>query len=96
MLHDPKQIEIFRLKTIAKGLEIEIKTGMRHSRNSTFNAAKAITGKKTRAACLDAIKNRIASMAWHNIIGPLLSFHRHHREIIISLLLQQTCCFDKS
>lgn len=54
----PKQIEMFRLLTIRSGLKLEL-LGMRHSRNMIFNAAKQITGKKTRIACLAMIEEKI-------------------------------------
>jgi hypothetical protein len=49
-------IELFRLKSIRSALKLEIKTGMRHSTNGPFKAAKHITGKKTRQSCLEAIE----------------------------------------
>ena len=54
----PKNIHVARMLIIRSGLKLEINTGMRHSRNLTFNAAKQITGKQTRIKCLDEI-NRI-------------------------------------
>lgn len=60
-LDTPEAIRMYRLITIRKGLEMEIQTGMRHSRNMILNAAKAETGKKTRKACLDAIIKMIES-----------------------------------
>lgn len=59
MLTDSADIEKFRLKVIARGLKLEIDTGMRSSRNQVFLAAKKITGKNTRAACLEAINKLI-------------------------------------
>lgn len=56
-----ENINKFRLLTIRSGLRLEIKTGMRHSRNLVFNAAKQITGKKTRKACLEEIEKQIAT-----------------------------------
>lgn len=57
-----ENINKFRLLTIRSGLRLEIKTGMRHSRNLVFNAAKQITGKKTRKACLEEIEKQIAKL----------------------------------
>lgn len=56
MLTNPEDIQRYRLLVIAKGLSLEIKTGMRCKNNAAFNAAKSITGKKTRVACLLAIQ----------------------------------------
>lgn len=56
IITDPAAIQRFRLITIRRGLELEIKTGMRHSRNLTFLAAKQVTGEKTRKKALAAIK----------------------------------------
>jgi hypothetical protein len=56
ILTNPDDIQKYRLKVIASGLNLEIKTGMRHSRNATLKAAQAITGKKTRVACLAEIQ----------------------------------------
>lgn len=58
MLTNPADIETYRLKVIARGLKLEI-AGMRSSRNQVFQAAKKITGKKTREACLEAINKLI-------------------------------------
>jgi hypothetical protein len=58
MLTNPADIETYRLKVIASGLKLEI-AGMRSSRNQVFLAAKQITGKKTREACLEAINKII-------------------------------------
>ena len=55
ILDTAEQIKIARLCIIRSGLKLEIKTGLRHSRNLTFNAAKQITGKQTRIKCLDEI-----------------------------------------
>lgn len=60
MLTNIDDIEKYRLKVIASGLKLEINTGMRSSRNHVFLAAKKITGKNTRAACLEAI-NKLLS-----------------------------------
>lgn len=59
MLTDSADIEKYRLKVIARGLKLEIDTGMRSSRNQVFLSAKKITGKNTRAACLEAINKLI-------------------------------------
>ena len=59
MLTNVDDIEKYRLKVIASGLKLEINTGMRSSRNQVFLAAKRITGKKTREACLEAINKLI-------------------------------------
>lgn len=60
VLDTPEQIHRARLLVIRSGLKLEIKTGMRHSRNMTFNAAKQITGKKTREKCLEEIEKMLA------------------------------------
>jgi hypothetical protein len=52
----PEQIQRFRLCVIRRGLELEIKTGMRHSHNATLRAAQQLTGAKTRKKCLAKIK----------------------------------------
>jgi hypothetical protein len=49
---------MFRLLTVRSGLKLEL-MGIRHSRNMVFNAAKQITGKKTRVACLAIIEDMI-------------------------------------
>ena len=59
MLTDPADIEKYRLKVIARGLKLEIDTGMRSSHNQVFLAAKKITGKNTRIACLEAINKLV-------------------------------------
>ena len=59
MLTNTDDIDTYRLKVIARGLKLEIDTGMRSSRNQVFIAAKRITGKKTRPACLEAINKLI-------------------------------------
>lgn len=56
---DPKKIRLFRLCTIRRGLELEIKTPLRHSRNHIFLAAKQLTGEKTRKKALVKIKRMI-------------------------------------
>jgi hypothetical protein len=53
-------IELVRLAAIRRGLELELNTPLRHSRNMVFNAAKQVTGKKTRKACHTAIVKLIA------------------------------------
>lgn len=55
----PESIEMFRLLTIRSGLKMEINTGLRHSRNMIFNAAKQITGQRTRKRCLEVIEEII-------------------------------------
>jgi hypothetical protein len=56
MLTSPEDIQRYRLLVIAKGLSLEINTGMRCKNNAAFNAAKVITKKKTRVACLAEIQ----------------------------------------
>jgi hypothetical protein len=56
MLTTPEDIQRYRLLVIAKGLSLEINTGMRCKNNAAFNAAKSITKKKTRVACLAEIQ----------------------------------------
>lgn len=62
IIDTPDKIATARLLIIRSGLKLEIKTGMRHSRNMTFNAAKQITGEKTRQKCLDAINKMLAPL----------------------------------
>ena len=78
MLTNSADIETYRLKVIARGLKLEIDTGMRSSRNQVFLAAKKITGKKTREACLEAINKIIgwSGRAGHLIKLPLLSTNK--------------------
>lgn len=38
---------------------MEINTGLRHSHNMIFNAAKQITGQRTRKRCLEVIEEII-------------------------------------
>jgi hypothetical protein len=52
---DARKIEYLRIATIASGLKLEIKTGMRHSSNATFEAAKKLTGAKTRLKAYEAV-----------------------------------------
>ena len=52
--------EIYRMKVIISGLKLEI-AGMRHSRNSVFKAAKAITGLRTREKCLEKLQEMVKS-----------------------------------
>jgi hypothetical protein len=56
VIDTPDAIQHFRLCVIRRGLELEINTPLRHSRNSIFNAAKQITGEKTRKKCLVKLK----------------------------------------
>lgn len=56
ILETPEQIQAYRLRSIIVLLRLEIKTGMRHSRNAPLKAAQQITGKKTRKACLEALE----------------------------------------
>lgn len=49
---------MYRLLAIKHGLKLEL-LGIRHSRNLVFKAAKQITGKKTRIACLTIIEEMI-------------------------------------
>ena len=55
----PEGIAMYRLLTMRSALKLEIKTGMRMRGNGWFNAAKALTGKKTRQACFDALNKII-------------------------------------
>jgi hypothetical protein len=59
MLTSPEDIQRYRLLVIAKGLSLEINTGMRCKNNAAFNAAKKITGCKTREKCLIALNEII-------------------------------------
>ncbi len=59
----PESIKMYRLLAIRSCLKLELSTGMRHSRNMAFNAAKQITGKKTRIDCLNAIQKIIDESA---------------------------------
>ena len=56
MITDIDQINMYRVKVIYSGLKLEVKTGMRHSSNGVFKAAKAITGEKTREKCLEKLE----------------------------------------
>lgn len=58
-LNAPDQIAMYRLLTMRSALKLEIKTGMRMRGNGWFNAAKQLTGKKTRKACLEAVEKII-------------------------------------
>ena len=58
-LDTPEAINMYRLLTMRSALKLEIKTGMRMRGNGWFNAAKALTGKKTRQACFDALNKII-------------------------------------
>jgi hypothetical protein len=62
VLDQPDAIELFRLKTIRRLLKLEIDTGMRHSRNAAMKAATAITGKRTRKDCYEALDAFIKSL----------------------------------
>ena len=55
----PEGIAMYRLLTMRSALKLEIKTGMRMRGNGWFNAAKQLTGKKTRKACLEAVEKII-------------------------------------
>ena len=59
VIDTPDKIATARLLIIRSGLKLEIKTDMRHSRNMVFNAAKQITGEKTRQKCLDSINKML-------------------------------------
>jgi hypothetical protein len=59
LLTTPQEIALYRLLAIRSGLKLEIKTGLRHSSNGVFNAAKKITGMKTREKCLIALNEII-------------------------------------
>lgn len=61
VIDTPEGIELYRLMAIRSGLELEL-MGMRHSRDAVFNAAKQITGKKTRKACLLMIGEKIKQL----------------------------------
>lgn len=58
VIDTPQGIEMYRLLAIRSGLKLEL-LGLRHSRNMIFKAAKQITGKKTRIACLTIIEEKI-------------------------------------
>ena len=58
VLDNPADISAYRLLLIRSGLKLEI-TGLRHSTNSIFKAAKQITGEKTRQKCLEALNRMI-------------------------------------
>jgi anion-transporting ArsA/GET3 family ATPase len=60
VIDTPKNIHVARMLIIRSGLKLELNTGMRHSRNLTFNAAKQITGQKSRQKCLDVINKMLA------------------------------------
>jgi len=70
ILNTPDQIRFARLASIRSGLKLEIKTGLRHSRNMVLRAAQAETGKKTRTACLAAIEKLIEKMQNENLQNP--------------------------
>ena len=55
----PEGIAMYRLIAMKHALKLEIQTGMRMRGNGWFNAAKALTGKKTRQACFDALNKII-------------------------------------
>ena len=55
----PESIHMFRLLTMKNALKLEINTGMRMRGNGWFNAAKQLTGKKTRKACLASLEEII-------------------------------------
>jgi hypothetical protein len=61
VIDTPEGIQMYRLLAIRSGLKLEL-LGMRHSRNAIFNAAKQITGKKTRIACLAMIEEKIEKL----------------------------------
>jgi hypothetical protein len=56
-LDTPEAIQTYRIRVLISALRLEIKTGLRHSRNAPLKAAQSITGKKTRAACLAALES---------------------------------------
>lgn len=64
ILDTPNQINMFRLLAIRSGLKLEIETGLRHSRNMIFNAAKQITHQRTRKRCLEVINQIIKENSW--------------------------------
>ena len=49
MIITGNNIELFRLKTIIRGLELEMKTGMKMSRFSARDAAKQTLGYSSKA-----------------------------------------------
>jgi hypothetical protein len=55
----PEGIAMYRLIAMKHALKLEIQTGMRMRGNGWFNAAKQLTGKKTRKACLEAVEKII-------------------------------------
>jgi hypothetical protein len=59
IISNQEDINLYKLMTIASALKLEIKTGMRHSTNAPFKAAKQITGMKTRQSCLSEIQSLI-------------------------------------
>lgn len=70
ILNDKQHIELFRLKTIRRALKLEIETGMRHSTNAVFRAAKGMTGQKTRANCYRAINEMIQQQEEATVTTP--------------------------
>jgi len=62
VIDSPKNIHVARMLIIRSGLKLELKTAMRHSRNMTFNAAKQITGQKSRQKCLEVINKMLAEV----------------------------------
>jgi hypothetical protein len=58
VLDNPADISAYRLLIIRSGLKLELK-GLRHSTNAIFDAAKQVTGEKTRIKCLEVISRMI-------------------------------------
>lgn len=58
-LDTPEQINMYRLLAIRSGLKLEIETGMRCTGNRVFNAAKHLTGQRTRKRCLEVVNEMI-------------------------------------
>ena len=62
VITDPAGIRAYRLLAIKKGLEMELKHGLRHSRNLAWIAAKAETGAKTKRQALALIEKKLAEL----------------------------------
>jgi len=61
MIDTPEKIQEFRLRTIIKGLEIEIKTGMHHSRVSLLKIAQTQykVSARTKKGALKELKEML-------------------------------------
>lgn len=62
VLNTPEQIKAFQLHATIKALELEIKTGLRHSRGSVLKAAQQNFGvrAKTKKAALKELKKMVS------------------------------------